>query len=162
MFERRPFVLPLAIIAFCAALASSRADDDPGAPARTLWSAHVEQILTDHCTKCHAGVKQKAGIDLRTPQTILKGGDDGPIVVPGDAKNSKLFKALQTTSDPHMPPMESKQLNEEQIAIIARWIEKLPSTNGASGPVDWSASMYAANKPLKMPAWVAKTETTAA
>src|ERR1041385_8909963 len=111
----------------CLAAASLKADDDPGAAARSLWSAHVEQILSDHCTKCHAGVKQKAGIDLRTPQTILQGGDDGPIVVPGDAKNSKLFKALQSKSDPHMPPLESKQLDDEQIAMIERWIEKLPS-----------------------------------
>src|SRR5215217_3586267 len=64
------------------------ADEDPGAAARSLWTAHVEPILTDHCTKCHAGVKQKAGIDLRTPHTILKGGDDGAIVIPGDSKNS--------------------------------------------------------------------------
>ena len=99
-------------------LAVRAADEDPGAAARLLWTAHVEQILTDHCTKCHAGVKQKAGIDLRTPQTILKGGDEGPIVVPGDAKNSKLFKALQSKSDPHMPPLESKQLDDEQIAMI--------------------------------------------
>jgi mono/diheme cytochrome c family protein len=146
----------------CLAAASLKADDDPGAAARSLWSAHVEQILSDHCTKCHAGVKQKAGIDLRTPQTILKGGDDGPIVVPGDAKNSKLFKALQSSSDPHMPPLESKQLNDEQIAIIERWIEKLPSTNQPSGPVDWSASIYAASKPLKMPAWINKVDATTA
>ncbi|HEY6226721.1 MAG TPA: DUF1549 domain-containing protein [Verrucomicrobiae bacterium] len=143
-------------------LAVRAADEDPGAAARSLWTAHVEQILTDHCTKCHAGVKQKAGIDLRTPQTILKGGDEGPIVVPGDAKNSKLFKALQSKSDPHMPPLESKQLDDEQIAMIERWIEKLPSTNQASGPVDWSASMYAATKPLKMPSWINKVDATAA
>jgi mono/diheme cytochrome c family protein len=140
-----------------------RADDeDLGAAARSLWGAHVEQILTDHCTKCHAGVKQKAGIDLRTPQTILKGGDEGPIVVPGDSKNSKLFKALQSTSDPHMPPLESKQLTDEQIAIIARWIEKLPSTNQPTGAVDWSAPMYAATKPLNMPSWINKVDTTTA
>jgi Planctomycete cytochrome C len=63
--------------------AHAAGDEDPGAAARKLWNAHVEPILTDHCTKCHAGVKQKAGVDLRTPQTILKGGDDGPIVIPG-------------------------------------------------------------------------------
>lgn len=145
-----------------ALVSAAAAEEEPGAAARSLWTAHVEQILTDHCTKCHAGVKQKAGIDLRTPQTILKGGDDGAIVIPGDAKNSKLFKALQSNSDPHMPPIESKQLNDEQIAIIARWIEKLPSTNQFTTPVDWSAPIYAATKPLNMPAWINKVDATTA
>jgi mono/diheme cytochrome c family protein len=149
------------LLFFCAVTARCAADD-PGTVARSLWTAHVEQIFTDHCTKCHAGVKQKAGVDLRTPQTILKGGDDGPIVVPGDAKNSKLFKALHSEADPHMPPMESKQLNEEQIAIVARWIEKLPSTNQAAGAIDWSAPIYAAAKPLNMPPWAGKLDATAA
>jgi mono/diheme cytochrome c family protein len=159
VFTKAKFKIVVLFGAFCSSAFAAAAEEDVGAAARSLWTAHVEQILTDHCTKCHAGVKQKAGVDLRTPQTILKGGDDGPIVVPGDAKSSKLFKALQTTSDPHMPPLESKQLSDEQIAIIARWIEKLPSTNSATGPVDWSASMYAASKPLNMPAWTGKIET---
>jgi mono/diheme cytochrome c family protein len=163
VFTRSKYLLAISLLcALAASVVKSAASEDPGSAARSLWTAHVEQILTDHCTKCHAGVKQKAGIDLRTPQTILKGGDEGPIVIPGNAKNSKLFKALQLTSDPHMPPMESKQLDEEQIAIIARWIEKLPSTNQASGPVDWSASIYATTKPLNMPAWAGKLDTTRA
>ncbi len=137
---------------------SLAADADPGAPARTLWSAHVEQILTDHCTKCHAGVKQKAGVDLRTPQTILKGGDDGPIVIPGDSKNSKLFSVLRAESDPHMPPEGSKQLSEEQIAILERWIDRLPATNQPAGPIDWSAPVYAATRPLKMPPWATEVQ----
>jgi len=150
------------LVALALGAANLRAATDPGEAARSLWSAHVEQIFGDHCTKCHAGVKQKAGVDLRTPQTILKGGDDGPIVVPGDPKNSKLFKALKKDSDPHMPPMESKQLNEEEIALIERWIERLPSTNQPSGPIDWSAPAYAATKPVRMPAWAAKLEVGAA
>jgi mono/diheme cytochrome c family protein len=159
---RSKFRIVFSLGALCVAAAKLFAAEDPGDTARAVWNAHVEQILTDHCTKCHAGVKQKAGIDLRTPQTILKGGDDGPIVIPGDAKNSKLFKALQSNSDPHMPPLESKQLNDEEIAIIERWIDKLPAANKASGPVDWSASMYAATKPIKMPEWAGKLETSAA
>lgn len=135
---------------------------DPGEPARKLWSAHVEQILTDHCTKCHAGVKQKAGVDLRTPQTVLKGGDNGSIVIPGDSKNSRLLKVLSPGADPHMPPEGSKQLNDEQVAIIQRWIDRLPSTNQPGGQVDWSAPIYAAAKPVNMPKWAGKVETTEA
>jgi mono/diheme cytochrome c family protein len=137
-------------------------EDDLGGAARVVWTAHVEQIFADHCTKCHAGVKQKGGVDLRTPQTVLKGGDDGPIVVPGNAAASKLFKALRVDSDPHMPPEGSKQLTEEEVAIIQRWIEKLPSTNQPAGPIDWRSSAYAASEPVKIPAWAAKLDVSKA
>ncbi len=139
---------------------TSAADDDPGARARAVWNAHVESIFTDYCTKCHAGVKQKGGVDLRTPENILKGGDEGAIVIPGDSKNSRLFKSLAKDADPHMPPAEMKQLNEEQIAMVQRWIDRMPSTNGVAGP-PWENPAYAARKPLKMPAWSAKTELSA-
>lgn len=138
------------------------ASEDPGEAARSVWTAHVEQIFADHCTKCHAGVKQKGGVDLRTPQTVLKGGDNGAIVIPGNPKDSLLFKALKVDSDPHMPPEGSKQLNDEQIAIIERWIQKLPSANKANGPIDWSSPAYAATRPLAMPDWAAKTNLSGA
>src|SRR4051812_11030572 len=136
--------------------------DDPGEAARSVWTAHVEQIFADHCTKCHAGVKQKGGVDLRTPQTVLKGGDDGPIVVPGNAVESKLFKALRVDSDPHMPPEGSKQLTEQEVAIVQRWIEKLPSTNQPAGPIGWRSSAYAATEPVKIPTWAAKIDVSKA
>lgn len=151
-----------ALAALLAALVPTAfAEDDPGEAARLLWNAHVETIFTEHCTKCHAGVKQKAGVDLRTPQNILKGGDEGPVVIPGDAKNSKLFKALAKTADPHMPPEEIKQLTEEEIALIERWIDRLPSTNKIKGPGPaWKSPAYSATKPLQMPAWAAKVDPT--
>jgi len=123
------------IVAVAASVTSSwAADEDVGAAARVVWSAHVEQIFADHCTKCHAGVKQKGGVDLRTPQTVLKGGDDGAIVIPGKPEESPLMKALRVDSDPHMPPEGSKQLTEDGSKNSLPPINRQDQSIGARPP----------------------------
>ena len=55
-----------------------------------------------------------------------------------------------------MPPAEGKQLNDEQIAIIARWIEKLPSTN----EIPLNPQILSPAKPAVIPEWAWKAEPT--
>jgi hypothetical protein len=116
-----------------------------GLNSASLWKAHIEPLLTERCVKCHGGAKQKSGLDLRSIEAILKGGERGPALVPGKPDESLLFKFLHDGADPRMPPAENKPLGEEEIALIRLWIEKLPGANSlasdrvASG-ADWQTS----------------------
>ena len=60
--------------------------------------------LLDNCLKCHGGGKTRGGLDLATRETLLKGGDNGPVVVPGKGKASKLYRLAAQLDEPHMPP----------------------------------------------------------
>lgn len=97
----------------------------PTSPKQSVWNSHIEPIFNQHCFKCHGGVKQKGGLDLRTMDAILKGGERGPAVTAGDPEKSFLYKFLQAGSDPHMPPDDNKQLAADQILIIQSWIQKM-------------------------------------
>jgi hypothetical protein len=126
------FLITLALAASCLAAdvpggapsTSTGTSTAPG-PNTTLWTSHVEPILSQHCFKCHGGVKQKGGLDLRTLDSILKGGEHGPAVMAGDPEKSPLYKFIQSGSDPHMPPDDNKQLTPDQIHILQTWINKL-------------------------------------
>jgi hypothetical protein len=83
--------------------------------ARTL-----APLLKEHCTKCHGGAKQKGGLDLRSLESALKGGESGPAFVPGNPQESRLINYLHAKSDPHMPP--KGQLGEEEIRTIRNWV----------------------------------------
>lgn len=113
--------------------------------AQALWIAHVEPILNRNCYKCHGGVQQKGGLDLRLPQSILKGGDDGSAIVPGRPGDSLLVKRLLATDDEHMPPDENKRLKPDDVELIKRWVEKLPVAAGTSSSstskVAWSGNV---------------------
>lgn len=97
-----------------------------GADAAGLWSGKVRQILDVNCVKCHGVLEQKGGLELDTPEMVIKGGDDGAVVTPGKPEESALFVSLEKGADPHMPP--KKQLTDAERAAVREWIAALPAT----------------------------------
>src|SRR5689334_1858264 len=91
-----------------------------------MWDNDVLPVLDRYCFKCHAGVRQKSGLDLRSLDTILRGGERGPAVIPGKPDESRLLAFLAPDADPHMPPEGKKQVTPAEIDLIRQWISKLP------------------------------------
>ncbi|HWN94571.1 MAG TPA: DUF1549 domain-containing protein [Methylomirabilota bacterium] len=91
-----------------------------GASTKSTDTGHVMRLLHANCLSCHNSEKQKAGLELTTRAAALKGGDGGPVLVPGKPQQSLLLKALAADADPHMPPKQ--QLSTDQIERIRRWI----------------------------------------
>jgi mono/diheme cytochrome c family protein len=127
-------------------MVSIPAADAPGAVgADGLWMAHVEPLLVRHCLRCHGGEETKGGLDLRTADSLRKGGKRGETFVPGKPDESRLIQFLAPGSKPHMPP--GKQLADEEVLILRRWVEggdmpspKLPAgtPSPAPAPDGWS------------------------
>jgi len=53
------------------------------------FAKDIRPILHAACEGCH-GDLQASGLDLRTRETALKGGDQGVAIVPGSAEQSRL------------------------------------------------------------------------
>jgi WD40 repeat protein len=91
-------------------------------------------FLKQNCLACHNQTKAKADLILETPQTILKGGESGPAVVPGKPDESLLLDAAAHEKKPFMPPADNKvnasDLTADQLALLKLWIEQ-----GATGEV---------------------------
>jgi len=84
----------------------------------------IRPILVNNCYKCHSSEaeKVKAGLWLDTRDGLLKGGESGAAIVPGDPAKSLLIKAVRYTDpDLQMPP-KGKKLSEEQIADLTTWV----------------------------------------
>lgn len=82
---------------------------------------HVAPILRENCLSCHRGSRAKNGLDLRSVQSLLKGGSGGAAVVPGDADNSLLFQVVTHVREPAMPPDEPP-LDQALLDTIGAWI----------------------------------------
>ena len=106
------------------ALASSRFAH--GADAAALWSGKVQPIFDANCVKCHGLIQQKNGLELDSLESVLKGGDDGVVVVPGKPEKSRLYQYLAQDSDPHMPP--KKQLTDAQRESVREWIAAMATS----------------------------------
>ncbi|MBI4664429.1 MAG: hypothetical protein HY735_37010 [Verrucomicrobia bacterium] len=153
----RPAFLPTAALLLRLSCAHA-AESPPGTPApaslpiaevkRTQsvdFQTEVLPILKNNCLACHNQTKAKAELILETPQTILKGGESGPAVVPGRSAESLLLKAAAHQTETVMPPRDNKvnasDLTPEQLGLIKLWIDQ-----GAKGEVRTAAPV--AWKPL--------------
>ena len=94
-------------------IASLSAADDSGA------AAHL--ILKKNCLLCHGAAMQSSGLDLRTREAMLRGGERGSAIKPGDAANSKIYRFAAGIDQPSMPP--GKKLNDADLAVLKGWIE---------------------------------------
>ena len=83
----------------------------------------VRALLVDNCLNCHGGDKTKGDFSLADRDALLKGGADGPSVVPFDAQKSRLLKMLRHEEEPFMPEKKPR-LSEEAIAKIEAWLEQ--------------------------------------
>jgi len=89
------------------------------------FAKEVAPLLTDYCLQCHGGKEVKGKFNLATKAGAMKGGREGPCIIPGQPDKSA-FCSLLTDPDPEtrMPPKKAKQLSKDQIDIIRKWIEQ--------------------------------------
>src|SRR5262245_62849725 len=100
---------------------ASTARTGPRRPADTSVLRKAMELLKAECFACHNEERKKGGLILTSREALLKGNEEGVVVVPGKPDSSRLTRALQADADTHMPP--KKQLTDAQIKIIHDWIK---------------------------------------
>ena len=95
----------------------------PAAAGAVDYDKDVKPILSQNCYSCHGDVAQQAGLRLDLRQNALRGGDYGPVIVPGKSHESKLIKRLvDGDGGLQMPP--SGPLSADEIGILRAWIDQ--------------------------------------
>jgi cytochrome c553 len=129
MMTRLSFLLLLGWLALTLASAPAAADDrkaDDRAGVE-FFEKKIRPVLVQHCYACHSQEAQKkkklrGGLLLDSKEGWQKGGDSGPVLVPGKAKDSLLLKSLRHETDLRMPP--SRKLPDAVVADFAAWINR--------------------------------------
>lgn len=112
---------------------------DPSAEQLQFFEADVRPVLVEHCQKCHGAQKEWAGLRLDSREAMLRGGDSGPAIVPGEPDKSLLIRAIRH-DDPNLKMPEDGKLSDGQIANLVRWVEM-----GAPFPRSQSAALRTRN-----------------
>jgi mono/diheme cytochrome c family protein len=92
-----------------------------GARAPTTFEATVAAVFHRHCVRCHGPREQSGGLRLDTYENVLRGGEEGPAIIPGDPNASLLFQKIERRDDPPMPP--KKALPAREVAKIRAWLQ---------------------------------------
>src|ERR1700729_2470998 len=65
-------------------------------------------FLSDNCLSCHCQTTTKGGLNLETPELMIKGGDSGAAIEPKKATDSLLLQAAAHLDDDLiMPPRDN-------------------------------------------------------
>jgi hypothetical protein len=94
---------------------------EPTAQQVEFFEKKVRPVLVEHCGKCHIGEKIKGHLHLDSRANLLKGGDSGPAIVPGEPDKSLLIKAIRYTGELRMPPRT--KLAAQQIDDLTEWVK---------------------------------------
>ena len=92
--------------------------------ASKLFHEQVAPILVKHCVECHNDVTTKGGLNMETLAAVLKGGDDGPAIVPGKATESPLYTMIvpESAGEKAAMPKKKPSLSAAETELIKRWI----------------------------------------
>ena len=127
MPHRSRFVAILGVII----LLVSRLSGTTIAQDESTWSAgdeffekHIRPVFAQRCQACHSekSGKREGGFAVDSRDDLLRGGEQGPALISGDADHSLLIRAVRHTDpDLMMPPTE--RLTDEDIAILVAWVQ---------------------------------------
>ena len=97
----RPPAAPHVVAISLFLLTAARAAENPAALSAAdlqFFETKIRPVLTDQCYKCHShqADRVKGGLMLDSRDALLKGGNTGPAVVPGNPDDSVLIQAYAT------------------------------------------------------------------
>lgn len=100
-----------------------------GTNANVSFQKDILPMFQANCLPCHNQTRAKAGLNLETPASLLRGGETGPGAVVGKPAESLVLKsAAHQVEDLVMPPAGNKSnarnLTSEELGWLWRWIEQ--------------------------------------
>ena len=85
-----------------------------------FFETRIRPLLAERCFACHTQ-SRLGGLQIDSRETLLKGGNSGPAIVPGSPEQSLLIQAVSRTHERlKMPPQE--KLRDTEIAALSDWI----------------------------------------
>ncbi len=125
-----------------------------------FFEKKIRPVLVEHCYECHSASAKhiRGGLLLDTRDGILKGGDSGPALVPGNPRDSLLIIGIRhEDKDPDMAmPPKKDRLPDHILSDFEEWV-RMGAPDPRTGPsrsTSWDpekAATHWAFKPVAQP-----------
>ena len=93
------------------------------------YQRDVLPILETYCIGCHTEDEAQGGLVMESHEALMVGGESGVAITPGEPASSRLLMMIRGQLEPNMPPEGEEQPGEEELEVLATWIQQ-----GALGP----------------------------
>ncbi len=98
---------------------------------RADFQSQAKPVFMARCAQCHGASTAKGGLRLDSHAGAMRGGTDGPVVVPGKAAESPLIRRVVSGDPGMMMPPKGPRLSATEVAALRAWID-----SGAAGGVN--------------------------
>ncbi len=131
------------------------------ARAAVDFNTQIAPLLARRCLECHSGTDPKSGLDLSQAAGALKGGKNGPALVPGNLAASGMWEKVRGQKMPPKNPLPAgeQELLRQWILAGAAWgapIDPFQITSERRAGYDWW-SLQPIQRPeppaIKTPRW---------
>lgn len=113
-----------AFLALAMGLSAKQAPANPPAATKeqvAFFEKKIRPVLSDNCFGCHGAKTHLGGLRVDSIADLLKGGDSGPAVVPGDTNKSLLVVAVRQVGLLKMP--QGGKLTSAEVADLETWVQ---------------------------------------
>ena len=92
------------------------------------YAKDIAPVFKKSCIACHNETKAKAKLNLENVSLMMKGSDNGEVIIPGNADESLVFLQASHQEEDFMPPPKNKSnapnLSPEELALLKLWIDQ--------------------------------------
>ena len=115
-----------------AALTTEQARLLPQPSSRTVvFGQDIKPLFEARCVQCHGRGRDKGGLRIDTRESLLQGGDSGPVVKPGKSGESLLIELVSGLDPDNVMPKKGTRLTPDQVGLLRAWIDQgLPWDTG--------------------------------
>src|SRR5262249_58037610 len=87
------------------------------------FEKEIRPIFAEHCYQCHGPEKQKSGLRLDDRKSAFQGGDSGVVILPGNARQSRLFQLVAGLDEKLVMPAKGERLTSNQVELLQKWVD---------------------------------------
>lgn len=94
------------------------------------FTRDIAPWMANLCLNCHNGNRKSGGLSVETYFDIMKGGESGEVIIPGDHENSRFFRLVGGLELPRMPQGQAR-ITRKNYEDMKKWFEEGNTFDGA-------------------------------
>lgn len=83
----------------------------------------IAPTLVNICLRCHSGKEPAGGLSMETFEKLMRGGQSGRVLIPGNVEGSRLFRLVGARELPRMPQGQAR-ITRKWFADLQTWIRE--------------------------------------
>lgn len=95
------------------------------------FTRDIAPWFSNLCLRCHNENRKNGGLSLATFFDMMRGGESGAVIIPGDMENSRLFRLVGGLENPRMPADNQVRITRQNYEDLKTWFREGNTYDGA-------------------------------